>query len=99
MCRITRRLHSHLGHTTWLVGASSSYSSSSSTSTSSSKIKEFGVQNAYFPMFVKRAALEAEADHVEGFAPEVPATPTLTTRIKNSTSPVAFVSVCARWHG
>lgn len=84
MCLITRPLHSHLGHNTWLVGAASSCfstSSSSTTSTSSSKIKEFGVQNAYFPMFVKRAALEAEADHVEGFAPEVPATPTLTTRI------------------
>lgn len=87
MCLITRPLHSHLGHNTWLVGAASSFSSSSSTSTSSSKIKEFGVQNAYFPMFVKRAALEAEADHVEGFAPEVPATPTFTTHASNSTSP------------
>lgn len=76
-----------------MVGASysastSSFSSSSSTSTSSSKIKEFGVQNAYFPMFVKRAALEAEADHVEGFAPEVLATATTTTtHASNSASP------------
>jgi len=34
-------------------------------------IKKLGVQNAYFPVFVSKAALEAEADHVEGFAPEV----------------------------
>lgn len=45
------------------------------------KIKESGVkvgmrgwsemQNAYFPMFVSRGALEKEKEHVEGFAPEV----------------------------
>lgn len=35
------------------------------------EIKDLGVENAYFPMFVPRAALEAEKDHVEGFAPEV----------------------------
>ena len=35
------------------------------------EIKARGVQNAYFPMFVCRAALEMEKDHVEGFAPEV----------------------------
>lgn len=34
-------------------------------------IKELGVQNAYFPLFVAKSALEAEKDHVEGFAPEV----------------------------
>lgn len=34
-------------------------------------IKALGVQNAYFPVFVSKSALEAEADHVEGFAPEV----------------------------
>lgn len=28
-------------------------------------------QNAYFPMFVSRGALEKEKEHVEGFAPEV----------------------------
>ncbi|KAK9457283.1 hypothetical protein V1511DRAFT_493223 [Dipodascopsis uninucleata] len=36
-----------------------------------SKIKELGVQNAYFPMFVSSRVLEKEKDHVEGFAPEV----------------------------
>ena len=28
-------------------------------------------QNAYFPLFVSRGALEKEKEHVEGFAPEV----------------------------
>ncbi|KAI9069889.1 prolyl-tRNA synthetase [Trametes sanguinea] len=35
------------------------------------KIKEMGVQNAYFPMFVSSKVLEREKDHVEGFSPEV----------------------------
>jgi len=35
------------------------------------EIKELGVENAYFPLFVSKAALEKEKDHVEGFAPEV----------------------------
>jgi prolyl-tRNA synthetase family I len=34
-------------------------------------IKSVGVENAYFPMFVSQAALNKEASHVEGFAPEV----------------------------
>ena len=34
-------------------------------------IKELGVQNAYFPLFVTEAALNTEKDHVEGFAAEV----------------------------
>ncbi len=33
--------------------------------------KELGVQNAYFPMFVSKAALTKEKDHIAGFAPEV----------------------------
>jgi len=32
---------------------------------------DFGVDNCYFPLFVAKAALEKEKDHVEGFAPEV----------------------------
>ncbi|KDQ60189.1 hypothetical protein JAAARDRAFT_32570 [Jaapia argillacea MUCL 33604] len=36
-----------------------------------SKIKEMGVQNAYFPMFVSQKVLEREKDHIEGFSPEV----------------------------
>ena len=35
------------------------------------KIKSTGVENCYFPMFVSKAALEAEKDHIEDFAPEV----------------------------
>ena len=34
-------------------------------------IKSIGVQNCYFPMFVSNRSLQAEADHIEGFAPEV----------------------------
>ena len=29
------------------------------------------VENCYFPLFVTKGALEAEEDHVDGFAPEV----------------------------
>ncbi len=35
------------------------------------RIKATGVQNAYFPMFIPRSMLEREAEHIEGFAPEV----------------------------
>jgi prolyl-tRNA synthetase len=35
------------------------------------KIKELGVENAYFPLFVSYKALNLEKDHVEGFKPEV----------------------------
>lgn len=34
-------------------------------------IKEDGVQNAYFPMFIPEHLLKREKEHVEGFAPEV----------------------------
>lgn len=36
-----------------------------------SAIKKLGVQNAYFPLFVSKRALNAEKEHIEGFAPEV----------------------------
>nr|GAT55100.1 predicted protein [Mycena chlorophos] len=35
------------------------------------QIKELGVQNSYFPMFVSQRVLEREKDHIEGFSPEV----------------------------
>jgi prolyl-tRNA synthetase len=35
------------------------------------KIKDIGVENSYFPMFVSSSVLEREKDHIEGFAPEV----------------------------
>lgn len=35
------------------------------------RIKETGHSNAYFPLFIPESLLKKEADHVEGFAPEV----------------------------
>jgi len=35
------------------------------------RIKETGHKNAYFPLFVPESLLQKEAEHVEGFAPEV----------------------------
>lgn len=34
-------------------------------------LKELGVENAYFPLFIPMSFLSREADHVEGFAPEL----------------------------
>jgi prolyl-tRNA synthetase len=35
------------------------------------RIKATGVQNAYFPLFIPMSFLEKEAQHVEGFSPEL----------------------------
>ena len=35
------------------------------------RFKKTGVKNAYFPMFIPQSFLQKEAEHVEGFAPEV----------------------------
>lgn len=35
------------------------------------RIKANGVRNAYFPMFIPESFIKKEADHVEGFAPQV----------------------------
>ncbi len=35
------------------------------------KFKEKGVENAYFPLLIPESFLAREADHVEGFAPEL----------------------------
>ena len=35
------------------------------------RIKEAGADNAYFPLFIPESFLKLEADHVEGFAPEL----------------------------
>ncbi len=35
------------------------------------QFKSVGVQNAYFPMFIPESFFKKEAEHVEGFAPEV----------------------------
>ena len=37
----------------------------------SSRLEDDGVENVYFPIFVPLENLEAEKDHVEGFAPEL----------------------------
>lgn len=34
-------------------------------------IKDYGVENAYFPLLIPMSYLEKEANHVEGFAPEL----------------------------
>lgn len=35
------------------------------------EFKKSGVENAYFPMLIPESLLKREADHIEGFAPEV----------------------------
>lgn len=35
------------------------------------RIKEIGVKNAYFPIFIPESLFSKEAEHVEGFTPEV----------------------------
>ena len=35
------------------------------------KIKKSGHKNCYFPMFIPESLLKKEAEHVEGFSPEV----------------------------
>ena len=35
------------------------------------KLKKMGVKNCYFPLFIPERLLKKEAEHVEGFAPEV----------------------------
>jgi prolyl-tRNA synthetase len=35
------------------------------------RIKESGAQNAYFPLFIPLSYFQREAEHVEGFSPEL----------------------------
>jgi len=35
------------------------------------KLKDLGVENSYFPLFIPESFLSREADHVEGFSPEL----------------------------
>src|SRR5690606_12099036 len=35
------------------------------------RLQKLGCENAYFPLFIPLSLLEREADHVEGFAPEL----------------------------
>ncbi|KAJ7173847.1 hypothetical protein C8R46DRAFT_1175094 [Mycena filopes] len=67
------------------------------------EIKELGVQNSYFPMFVSQKVLEREKNHIEGFSPEV----AWVTRAGNSdleepiairpTSETAMYPYYAKW--
>ncbi|KAJ7021859.1 hypothetical protein C8F04DRAFT_1213710 [Mycena alexandri] len=67
------------------------------------EIKELGVQNSYFPMFISQKVLEREKDHIEGFSPEV----AWVTRAGNSdleepiairpTSETAMYPYYAKW--
>ncbi|GLC45746.1 hypothetical protein PLESTB_000502900 [Pleodorina starrii] len=52
------------------------------------RIKQLGVQNSYFPLFITEDVLNTEKDHVEGFAPEV----AWVTKYGNSTmeKPIAI---------
>lgn len=36
-----------------------------------SRIKDLGCQNAYFPLFIPESFLKKEAEHIEGFSPEL----------------------------
>src|ERR1700753_620699 len=65
--------------------------------------KATGHQNAYFPMFIPESYLHKEAEHVEGFAPEV----AVVTHgggkkldeplIIRPTSETIIYSMCAKW--
>jgi len=35
------------------------------------RLKELGVQNAYFPLFIPRSFIKREKEHLEGFSPEL----------------------------
>jgi prolyl-tRNA synthetase len=67
------------------------------------RFKETGHQNAYFPLFVPESLLRKEAEHVEGFAPEVPwvthiGEEALTERLAiRPTSETVICSAYAEW--
>lgn len=63
----------HLGKHPTLVSSSSSAASADFPHLGwfDDEIKELGVQNSYFPMFISAKVLEREKDHIEGFSPEV----------------------------
>ncbi len=67
------------------------------------KIEDDGVENVYFPIFVPLENLEAEKDHVEGFAPELAIVThaggeELTNKLAiRPTSEAAMYKTYARW--
>ena len=50
------------------------------------RIKAAGAANAYFPLFIPESYLQREAEHVEGFAPSSPSSPTPAARSSRSRS-------------
>ena len=67
------------------------------------RFKEKGVENVYFPMLIPESLLLKEAEHVEGFAPEVAwvtqgGGETLTERLAiRPTSETIFCTMFAKW--
>jgi prolyl-tRNA synthetase len=67
------------------------------------RFKDTGHENAYFPLLIPESLLTKEAEHVEGFAPEVAwvtqgGTETLTERLAiRPTSEVLFGAMYAQW--
>ena len=67
------------------------------------RFKETGHQNAYFPLLIPESLLQKEAEHVEGFAPEVlwvteGGTEKLTERLAiRPTSETIICSMYSKW--
>ncbi|MGI6097137.1 MAG: proline--tRNA ligase [Dethiobacteria bacterium] len=67
------------------------------------RFKETGHKNAYFPLFIPESLLQKEAEHVEGFAPEVAwvtqgGNDKLTERlVVRPTSEAIICAMYARW--
>ena len=67
------------------------------------RFKETGHKNAYFPMFIPENLLKKEAEHVEGFAPEVAWVtkggnePLAEPLVVRPTSETIICSMYARW--
>ncbi len=67
------------------------------------RFKKTGVKNAYFPLFIPESLLLKEAEHVEGFAPEVAwvtqgGSETLSERLAiRPTSETVIGSMYSRW--
>lgn len=67
------------------------------------RIKDTGHKNAYFPLFIPESLLQKEAEHVEGFAPEVAwvthgGNEKLTERlVVRPTSETIICSMYAKW--
>ena len=56
------------------------------------RFKETGAENVYFPMLIPESLLLKEAEHVEGFAPEVAWVTQATSGAKPSTCSASFSS-------